>query len=102
AAGHHRPLHSFPTRRSSDLRLALPEALAQEEVERLWGAAMGHSPLWGLVVAMLLETGIKRDELLALSPLDVLFRPAAHGGGVVRDRKSTRLNSSHDQISYAV
>src|SRR2546421_4192332 len=30
-----------------------------------------------------------------------LFRTAipAHGG---RDRKSTRLNSSHDQISYAV
>src|SRR2546421_7286716 len=23
-------------------------------------------------------------------------------GGLVRDRKSTRLNSSHDQISYAV
>src|SRR2546421_2287034 len=24
------------------------------------------------------------------------------GGGLWRDRKSTRLNSSHDQISYAV
>src|SRR5450432_4110219 len=24
------------------------------------------------------------------------------GGGLIRDRKSTRLNSSHDQISYAV
>src|SRR5436309_15314831 len=28
-------------------------------------------------------------------------RPA-HGGGVPRDRKSTRLNSSHVKISYAV
>src|SRR2546430_5704199 len=27
---------------------------------------------------------------------------AAHGGHVARDRKSTRLNSSHSQISYAV
>src|SRR2546421_8016389 len=26
----------------------------------------------------------------------------AHGDRAVRDRKSTRLNSSHDQISYAV
>src|SRR5206468_8567620 len=31
------------------------------------------------------------------SPLDIQFRPDALG-----DRKSTRLNSSHDQISYAV
>src|SRR2546421_8365350 len=29
-------------------------------------------------------------------------RPAAHRGGALGDRKSTRLNSSHDQISYAV
>src|SRR2546428_675019 len=28
--------------------------------------------------------------------------PRAHGGEQRRDRKSTRLNSSHDQISYAV
>src|SRR5438309_8294040 len=36
-----------------------------------------------------LSTGIRRlDEML--------------GGGVPRDRKSTRLNSSHSSISYAV
>src|SRR2546421_7894931 len=29
-------------------------------------------------------------------------RRVAHLGSSVRDRKSTRLNSSHDQISYAV
>src|SRR2546427_6765903 len=29
-------------------------------------------------------------------------RRRAHGGGRGRDRKSTRLNSSHSQISYAV
>src|SRR2546430_7590302 len=27
---------------------------------------------------------------------------AARGGGILGDRKSTRLNSSHSQISYAV
>src|SRR2546421_7212080 len=31
-----------------------------------------------------------------------LVRSAERAGGRVRDRKSTRLNSSHDQISYAV
>src|SRR5437867_13371510 len=30
------------------------------------------------------------------------FRPAASRPGLVRDRKSTRLNSSHRTISYAV
>src|SRR2546428_8432841 len=33
-----------------------------------------------------------------LGPVDVL----AANAGLGRDRKSTRLNSSHDQISYAV
>src|SRR3712207_7212046 len=29
-------------------------------------------------------------------------RPRRRGGGIFRDRKSTRLNSSHANISYAV
>src|SRR5688572_31913593 len=33
---------------------------------------------------------------------DPLRRVAGGSGGVDRDRKSTRLNSSHSQISYAV
>src|SRR5206468_12604308 len=64
-----RDLHSFPTRRSSDLVLReMPEC----EFE---------------IVGADLPT-----ELLKGVP------------GVIRylDRKSTRLNSSHDQISYAV
>src|SRR2546428_2348642 len=37
-------------------------------------------------------------------PRDALSRPEARASGRERasDRKSTRLNSSHDQISYAV
>src|SRR5256886_10645142 len=39
-------------------------------------------------------------------PLDYLFDPANHHRhrrrSAIRDRKSTRLNSSHSQISYAV
>src|SRR3982751_6265759 len=58
---------------------------------------------------------IRRPPRSTLFPYTTLFRsrprrcrlPADHGGlGPIRpggqDRKSTRLNSSHDQISYAV
>src|SRR2546428_2092374 len=40
----------------------------------------------------------RRARLQQLHPA----RHHARGGGDRRDRKSTRLNSSHDQISYAV
>src|SRR5437870_11713828 len=65
---HHRDLHSFPTRRSSDLGAPLaPSGLVQRAV------------VW-------------------------LRRWARHHHGILdaRDRKSTRLNSSHVAISYAV
>src|SRR5438105_12635085 len=59
--GDHRDLHSFPTRRSSDL-----------------------------------AAGVGADGD------DVAHRLVDGGGGHRRDRKSTRLNSSHEWISYAV
>src|SRR2546430_11847401 len=42
-------------------------------------------------------------ELLARQPVDAPDAAAALGrsGGAGQDRKSTRLNSSHSQISYA-
>src|SRR5947209_13366357 len=61
--GAHRDLHSFPTRRSSDLA-----------AKARWRAAL---PCIGG------STGARRPM---------------HG----KDRKSTRLNSSHAKISYAV
>src|SRR3989442_8284997 len=48
-----------------------------------------HDPL-----PICLDTGSGRRELQA----DIPLRSAQHGG----DRKSTRLNSSHVRISYAV
>src|SRR3982751_1684526 len=59
---------------------------------------------------------IRRPPRFTLFPYTTLFRSAeaadqgAHGqrgvgrheDGAAADRKSTRLNSSHDQISYAV
>src|SRR2546421_8745853 len=60
---------------------------------------------------------IRRPPRSTLFPYTTLFRsvcarkcsaslrmsfPRSRSGGSRRDRKSTRLNSSHDQISYAV
>src|SRR5207249_8475479 len=69
--GHPRHLHSFPTRRSSDL--SAPTRRARS----------GHSPKPARVTV----TVSRATSTAATSP---------------RDRKSTRLNSSHVSISYAV
>src|SRR5207247_4199130 len=66
--GNHRDLHSFPTRRSSDLEWRKP-----------FDQLLADAP----EVAGDLEWLRQEDERL-------------------RDRKSTRLNSSHEWISYAV
>src|SRR5438477_9459509 len=63
-SGDHRDLHSFPTRRSSDLIS-------------------------------------KAVSILQAYP-DVVAAFSTTGGGATTDRKSTRLNSSHMSISYAV
>src|SRR5207253_5842422 len=87
-----RALHSFPTRRSSDLRQAelIPEQVHHREAApraddlwRLWQPRKG-----GGAVNRVFEPAERVDhaERLGLAP----------------DRKSTRLNSSHVAISYAV
>src|SRR5207245_9797441 len=76
-------LPSFPTRRSSDL-LAGP----WHEVEQRWEAARADRPR-------------SRRTRIGCHPrtsrLERGWQPI-----LVRDRKSTRLNSSHGSISYAV
>src|SRR5436305_4331554 len=73
--GDHRDLHSFPTRRSSDLA-----------DERLGGRRQDAA------VRRLREGPVRRGDDVAA---DLHL-------GRQRDRKSTRLNSSHVRISYAV
>src|SRR5690606_41506740 len=76
--GHHLYLPSFPTRRSSDLRAlecALPEQVVHERSDREPDLRPQR-----------LVVGLEHGELRA----------------AVQDRKSTRLNSSHVKISYAV
>src|SRR5699024_12869039 len=78
-SGHRLLLHSFPTRRSSDL-LSEPE--------------------------LRLPLDLRRGASVELADMPTGDRPLpAPASGLVRrraDRKSTRLNSSHVSISYAV
>src|SRR5437762_9002318 len=69
----HLDLHSFPTRRSSDLNYA-----------RLYPQPAGGSCDVNAVVR------------------ETISRVSDTGQAELRDRKSTRLNSSHRCISYAV
>src|SRR5207302_10575823 len=78
-------LHPFPTRRSSDLRGRQAGEQQGEEQNRPAANAQLQQPLL---------------PLIWWDPGDVHEEEAAVAAG--RDRKSTRLNSSHVKISYAV
>src|SRR5690606_39725951 len=79
----HRVLPSFPTRRSSDLRLVLCGSRRRRDDRRQGGARLVSAMGAGLGGVFQHVCGADRD-VAAL------------------DRKSTRLNSSHVKISYAV
>src|SRR5690606_41604065 len=91
-----RDLPSFPTRRSSDLsvaRVPLPARLIPPVLRRL--GRKDEDGLPANAIAAPLPAGAGAAYVLGDSMVLV-----ADGGG--RDRKSTRLNSSHVKISYAV
>src|SRR5690606_41947389 len=97
-SGASRDLPSFPTRRSSDL--AVPEERAQHQVP-------DRTDL-GQRVPDLLQSGeIDRDAAGVAPDLGgdlggALAVAPGHDHLLAPDRKSTRLNSSHVKISYAV
>src|SRR5206468_12265014 len=94
----HRDLHSFPTRRSSDLRRV--HALAAElELE-----ARHAEERAGRCTDLRGEVGQRGEVVPGPRRLgrELLTRELHAIARVAGDRKSTRLNSSHDQISYAV
>src|SRR5690606_39820530 len=80
--------YSFPTRRSSDLRV-----LEEEKLRRLGGKTE-----ISVDVRVICATNrdLKKQIEAGLFREDLYFRLN------VLDRKSTRLNSSHVKISYAV
>src|SRR5947199_6268711 len=71
--GHHRDLHSFPTRRSSDLLTGLCSSCSAATAWSRFAIGLTASP-----------RRLKSEAICS------------------SDRKSTRLNSSHLGISYAV
>src|SRR5699024_11356098 len=85
--GPHRHIHSFPTRRSSDL--LRDEPLDLFVLFSSLSATLGNAGQADYCAAGAFQDGyaILRERL------------REHGA---RDRKSTRLNSSHASISYAV
>src|SRR5207249_12148764 len=91
-----RHLHSFPTRRSSDLRNPDVFELARAKSARLLGDLLALlATLKGIPAGY--SKDLQEDKALLFDACDTL--------AVVlnsKDRKSTRLNSSHVSISYAV
>src|SRR5699024_12484098 len=85
---------SLPTRRSSDLRVAVTVDLRPEQVIDTFGVQAGQRGTPANT------PGVEADhvEMFAYLVTDDERRRV----GEVVDRKSTRLNSSHVSISYAV
>src|SRR5206468_8068959 len=92
------PPHSFPTRRSSDLillQLPLPNNMDSTPALEAMDPGKDADGLHPYNLGQLFEYKSWNEMASGKSPLSC----TPHG---VIDRKSTRLNSSHDQISYAV
>src|SRR5205085_11666192 len=91
-SAHHRALHSFPTRRSSDL------SVVPDDVPFYQGSIAERV----LLDSIIDECGIGAIMHFAGSIVvpESVDHPLKYYAN--KDRKSTRLNSSHSQISYAV
>src|SRR3712207_7240896 len=62
---------------------------------------VAEAPVEAVLLAQLLELPVERVEELC-SELALSYEAEDRGFQLQRDRKSTRLNSSHANISYAV
>src|SRR5690606_41533680 len=86
-------LHSFPTRRSSDLQMVCPWKNGSKITSVQTTPRMAAFRFW-------MSPSCRRKSSMSL-PLSLLvssLKLCSDTG----DRKSTRLNSSHVKISYAV
>src|SRR5690606_41988328 len=97
---YHRDLHSFPTRRSSDLNVK--EQLNNKEVHPLtWIPSTWFA--MGLPFVALSTAATLMYKNLGVSDSKIAFWTSLiMMPWTLKDRKSTRLNSSHVKISYAV
>src|SRR5690606_41932568 len=92
-----RSLHSFPTRRSSDLENAnaFAHLVDTHEIAVINIAVVANSDVE-------IEFWIDAIRIGAAHIVGHTAGPQQRPGATVGDRKSTRLNSSHVKISYAV
>src|SRR5207248_11157749 len=97
-----RDLHSFPTRRSSDLRKEAEEQAKLEKIGTKLNEALRAGDAQKILTVL--------DEVIALKPdlelrlglqlrLPALIKLDQQDKALELDRKSTRLNSSHRTIS---
>src|SRR5207253_10098302 len=94
----HEDLPSFPTRRSSDLEIIKGAIEQYREICRL-DPSDSESALWLARLYRLQNSHQKAEEVLR----GVLKTDPQNQQAIEQlDRKSTRLNSSHVAISYAV
>src|SRR5207244_10201450 len=92
SSDHHSHPHSFPTRRSSDLHRRSIR-IEQTALQQL---------LAGISRASFKMRGVWAERQIEPHRTDRSAIADAESGRVNQDRKSTRLNSSHQIISYAV
>src|SRR5699024_11553953 len=92
----HLALHSFPTRRSSDL-VTVP-AVSPSRLRAVTDLPEPDSPTIPSALP-----GVRVNETLRTASIGSVARPGNVTDKFVTsiDRKSTRLNSSHVSISYA-
>src|SRR2546430_6440732 len=78
-------------------------AVSQENVGLLGILGKGDVPDRSVTESFCGDEGLFHESAVLFEHLDAVVRAVANvQQAVIRDRKSTRLNSSHSQISYAV
>src|SRR5690606_41466756 len=96
-----RDLHSFPTRRSSDLELTdktmrfFVSEMIREKIFKLYDKEIPYS-------IEVIVTSYKEEDNITRIAAEVIVERDSQKNIIIGDRKSTRLNSSHVKISYAV
>src|SRR5206468_12222310 len=97
-----RDLHSFPTRRSSDLPSTRESARTRSSSSSKTTPSV-KVPNWSARKAAYSSSGARSRVATIARQAGAVAEIRRRGvveKGIPKDRKSTRLNSSHDQISY--
>src|SRR5206468_5672014 len=98
----HRYLHSFPTRRSSDLFREFNERPPAQDLFHQTIVAHHIACLFLSLFKLRLDSDNQPNSFSQFSKSYDFVSSYIYSTAIrsVEDRKSTRLNSSHDQISY--